>query len=108
MPEKMTTDRSGYRPARGRFIFPSGSCRPRGEREQRVQQRRDLPERRAGQGGRIEDARDPSHEVAEQVAGTTLGVDADVDLVRALSDAEQVQVDRPEIVGNDLARLRKI
>ena len=78
--------------------------RSRRECEQRVQDLRELPQRRVGEA-RIEDPGDPAQQVAEQVAGALDGVDPELDLVRADDEPEHVEVDRPEVEREDRARV---
>src|SRR4051812_1485397 len=108
MPEKMTI---ASREPSGAAL-PDGAavvrlCGVRDERENGVEDRGELGERRAEQAaaaGRVEDSGDPAQQVAEQVAGALDGVDAELDLVRTHDEAEQVQVDRAEVEREDRAR----
>ena len=71
---------------------------PRTQREQRVEDLRELAERGVGdRAGRVQDAGDAAQQVAEQVARALDGVDAQLDLVGADDEAEQVEVDRAEV-----------
>src|SRR3954447_24974790 len=110
MPEKMTiaAAQGTGRPERPRGAGAAGPspaatwrewlCGARREREQRVEDLGQLAERRVGErAGRVEDAGDAAEQVAEQVARALDGVDAQLDLVGADDQAEQVEVDRAEV-----------
>src|SRR5215203_4496478 len=115
----MTTPAAGYR---------EGTLRPRGglasryggggrtgarrhERQERVQRGGEVVDgaRELAEGTRrVEQVRHGAQQVAEQVAGTRDGVDADLDLVGPHDEAEQVQVDRAEREVEDLAGGRDV
>src|SRR4051812_22493480 len=113
MPEKMTTvtaslaaaarsvtaTRAGWGDAGRASPYPLGGARR--EREQRVQNLRELCQRRVrdrrSARSRVQDPEDPAQQVADQVAGALDGVDAQLDLVRADHQSEDVEVHRPEV-----------
>src|SRR3954451_4581529 len=79
-------------------------CGGRREGEQRVEDLRELAERRIGEGaGRVQDAGDAAQQVAEQVARALNGVDPQLDLVGAHDEPEKIQVDRAEVEAEDRA-----
>src|SRR3954453_16028351 len=96
MPEKiLISERARVSPARSEEERRLEALE---DREDRVQQRDDLP---GGQRARIEETRDRAQQVAEQGIGARDGLDEHVDRARDHMQAEQVEIDRPEVEAQD-------
>ena len=79
--------------------------------EDLVQQRDDAVEKApeaAATGGRVEDARDGTEEVAEKVPGSLLCGDVEYDLVEMHDQPQQVEIERAEREVKDVARTRHL
>src|SRR6478609_2966393 len=81
-------------------------ARRRGGRHERQDGVEDLAELVAEQARRVQQVRDPAQQVAEQAAtrqSARNGGDAEVDLVELDTEAEQVEIERPEDEIQDAA-----
>src|SRR4051794_36751784 len=98
MPEKiLISERARVSPARSEGIWWLETLE---DAQDRGEQRGDL---RGRQRVRIEQPGDRAQQVAEQGVGARDGLDQRVDRVRADPQAQQVQIDRPEMEAEDLA-----
>src|SRR3954452_9366560 len=101
MPEKiLISERARGSPARSEGIWWLEALE---DAQDGGEQRGDL---RGRQRVRVEQTGDRAQQVAEQGVGARDGLDEHVDRVRADLQAEQVQIDRPEVKAEDLARAR--